>query len=218
MTMTSSLLAPLFASLLAAAPMPGGEILGQLNIFEARPGTFAEYQVGAHDDSPAMSLRLEVMDWYEPKERSRRWIVLTAGIGPERIEMWALARRGPQDQPIRERVIVRMRDRAMEIPGEQEHEPPQPRSAELKRLGKEKLKVPAGEFQTERTEVSADGERLTLWTSTKVPLGGKLGGIVKMQSPTGPEWVLSASGVGPVRKPPTVTEPVAPQEEEMSEE
>lgn len=217
--MPSVLLAPIFASLLAASPLPGGELLSQVSVFDARTGTYAEYLVEAQQGVPAMNLRLEVMDWVAPKDRTRRWVVLTAEIGPERVEMWALARKGPQGQPIRERVIVRMHDRAMEVPGEQEvDEAPPPKSADLIRLPKEKLKVPAGEFEAQQIEVSADGQRLKMWTSPKVPLGGKLGGIVKLKSPSGPEWVLVSSGIGPARTPPLVTEPAAPPVDETSEE
>ncbi len=215
--MGSPLLLTLLASSLAAAPLPGGELLSQLSVFDAKEGTYTEYLVEAHEGTPAMSLRLEVMNWDQPKEKTRRWIVLTAGVGPERVEMWALARRGPNGQPIRERVIVRMRERAMELPGEQDDDDAKPQSASLERKGSEKLKVPAGEFKAERIEVAADGQRLTMWTSTKVPLGGKLGGIVKLKSPAGPAWVLVSSGVAPVRQPPWVTEPAAPRAETHEE-
>ncbi len=71
---------------------------------------------------------------------------------------------------------------------------PQEENAEIKVVGNEKIKVPAGTFTAKHIKIinkDNPSSIIHVWESSKVPIG-----IVKMKSPQGEEFILLAYGKG----------------------
>jgi hypothetical protein len=196
--------------LLAAAPTGdlAGPLLAELEIWRDKPGTFLEYQVTNGERPEPIQVRLALMEPLKTGKLPARWVCVTMTTGVERVEMWAVARKGRNGLPVRDRMLIQFRDRVLELPppdldGEG---PPPVKAPDVVRKGKVKLKTPAGEFLAEEVVTTVEGTELRLWLAPRVPMGGKQGGIVKMVTGDRSSWELIGSGLERPRPPPTPTE------------
>lgn len=202
------MLALLLSAALAAAPVPGADpLLDQLDLFAAPAGSYVTYRVVG--DQMPLQLRLTLMRPVKDGGAPARWVLLTAQISGEDVEMWALARKRPSGLMRREQLRLKYRDQVIQAPAADD-EPPDdlgPAKFKLERKGKKSIVVPAGTFLAEELVATGeDGLELHLWRSPKVPMGGsKDGGMVAMQPKGGLRWELVGFGKEPVRDVPAVT-------------
>lgn len=196
----------LFAAVAVASPADlASPLLDHLSLWTEKPGAFVEYQVASGESEPGSSVRLAVMTAASGKPKNR-WVRMTVTVGVERVDLWALAEEGPNGMPVRKRTLVRLRDRVAELPGEAPPSAESPSAAKPEWRGREKIKVPAGEFDARLLVVKAEGAEVKLWAAPGIPFAGKAGGIVRMEGAGGTRWDLIASGIGPVEPPPAATE------------
>jgi hypothetical protein len=195
------------AAALALAASPASltsPLLASLSIWTEKPGTYVEYQVRPSGAEPGSVVRLAVME-YAAGPVTARWVRMTVTVSLERVEVWALAERGPDGLPVRRRTLLRIGGQVAEAPGGADHEPDARAPPKPEWKGVETVRTPAGEFKARVALVRVEGAELKIWLAPKIPLGSRNGGVVRMEAPGGPIWELAGYGVDPVAAPPRPT-------------